>query len=1164
MAVKPKPFIPSFLRSALSGSRPIQMTFADVVDSNIKSTSSFIYDPAGSPLKNSQQLNVDWSDFKNHTFFMSAEAKTNLAFEQIINGYPFDGSRMEIETFFDKLTGFDNWVFEQFPKFRGQLHFSGTQVGEDLDGTLGTWIKTKDSVGALFPELAKSATGGSVLNPKGGTSMTVEMHLFLPEVTTDGTQVIFQKLSGSTQGFSLYLEPTGSTSVVTATFALVSGGFNMTTSAELEKGVFNHFAVTLNRELGTHFLQFAKDGEIVSTSRSKYVINNMNIDNIDLIIGSGSTIDIGATSVTPTQTLSGTLDEFRLFHSARTTKQQQLFAQKSIFASDDLKLYYRFNEPLPPLTINESDSINSIVIDSSGNALHALVSNFTGSLREDATNDPLSKMIYEKLLTAPVLFPAYPDVISLNNELLTSGALYDAANPNLITRLIPRHYLEEGAVFEGFEEPEGLGNDPYGGDGLPGQGKAGGVQLLLSLLYVYARFFDEMKIFIDAFSNLRYVDYDTNETVPANFILELVNQYGFHLPPLFNDSTLEQYVHAENIDLEISNSELSLRSVQNELMRRVLINLPHILRSKGTQFAIKAFLRAIGIDPENSMRIREFGGPTSRQLSYSRESKHEPNVMVDFISSSLAVSPFLSASRIEVGTPKPEGTLVQSIFYPPHGISDSVNDGLLTSGSWTIEEIVKWTPVHVKLMTSATQSLVRLCATGSNSSEGGIIANLLAISSSVDPRLVLYVRPGVEISSSLLQMTLDLPVEGIFNGDRWNVSFGVERNDSIDSNVSSSYFLRAATQIAGNIEFFQTTSSYFYEQSEIPGDVNALRSLHVSASVSGAYLALGENQTNISGAGAGYSFLNDTSISPDESRVTSLSALISNLRFWSKALLEKEWKEHVRNYKSLGVQDPSVNYNFTHTPTGSWERVRLDVLTKQPIRTAATTGSLGEIFFLDHSLNGYHMTGSGFKYDADVLRGEIFDYSYISPNFDEASTNEKIRARSFLNQSLVDATPWASMAPVHEIVKSERPTDDVRFSIEFSLVDALNRDIITIFSTLDAIDNAIGNPELLFSPDYPDLSKLRDIYFNRLSEKLNFKGFFEFFRWFDTTIGTFIEQLVPRKTAFKGTNFVVESHVLERHKLEYYFNEIYLGESDRNRITDVLLLQQIAGTARKY
>jgi hypothetical protein len=85
----------------------------------------------------------------------------------------------------------------------------------------------------------------------------------------------------------------------------------------------------------------------------------------------------------------------------------------------------------------------------------------------------------------------------------------------------------------------------------------------------------------------------------------------------------------------------------------------------------------------------------------------------------------------------------------------------------------------------------------------------------------------------------------------------------------------------------------------------------------------------------------------------------------------------------------------------------------------------------------------------------------------------------------------------------------------------------------------LGDPNLIFSAEYPDIEKLRDIYFNRLSSKVNFDKFFEFFRWFDTSISTFIDQMLPKKTKFKGVNFLVEPHMLERSKHNYYYFENY-------------------------
>lgn len=1173
---KPNPYVPSFIRAAVSGSRPITLTWGDVADTNIASTSSFIYDPMAA-LKSTQQLNVDWSRFENHTFFMSAEAKVNLAFDTIINGYPFDGTRQETERFFENLTGFDRWVFDSFPRYRGALAFSGSTGGGAVSPETGTFVEVKNRTGALFPELSADSAGSPVLNPTGSQSMTIEAQLLLPTIANDD-QVVCQMSSGPTQGFGVNLLASLSTSSCVAEFFVVSGSSWMNVTAQLTKGTYNHVAFVLNRTDGVPRLENVTDSGVVR-STTQVELGDLDIDRSSFTIGSGTAVSLGAATWSPTSTLSGTLDELRVFHSARTSRQLAAYARKSVFATDDLVLYYRFNEPPPPLTTSESDATNAIVLDSSGHSLHALVSNFTGSLRVDAGDG--GPMAYEHADTTTVLFPAYPPTIELNAELLTSASMYDKENPNLITRLVPQHYLLEGAAQDGFDDPpEGNAGQAYSGTGIPGQGKMGNVQIMVSLLYVWARFFDELKLFVDSFSTLHTVDYETNDTVPDSFLLDMVRGFGFHLPPLFSDASLEQYVRGENVDAhDISTNEVSLRACASALLRRVLINIPDVIRSKGTQHSIRSFLRAVGIDPNNNVRIREFGGPTSQQLTFARESRFEAGTMTKFGPGCLATTPYLTASRVEPGFPLIVGSFVQQSTHPPNGISDSTNDGLLTSGSWTWEGIVKYAPQDLLEMSSPNQSFVRLCVTGSTrgttNGSAGVVANLVAVSSSTDPRLLLFARPGDQPSSPLLTMEVatqpagytdrtDRP-RGIFNNDVWNVSFGCQRgDDGLGSAVSSSYFLRLAYQNVGEVEVFEATSSYFLEN---PTGANVLQSAGTSANALGTFIAIGTNQLVFSGIGDQYLHLNDYSQAPDEARTTAFDGRMSDTRFWSRALSLEEWREHVRNHASVGVRDPLVNWNYVKTRSGSFGRLRMNVLTPQSVRHAnstASVGPMGTITFVDFSENGMHLTGSGFPTDRDCVVGEVFEVSHLSPYFDEASSDQKVRARSYQDQALVDATPWAQVAPVHEIVRSETPTDDVRFVIEFSLVDALNRDIVAIFATFDALDNALGAPELLFSPDYPDIEDMRDAYFNRVKDKLNFQAFFEFFRWFDSSIGTFIQQLVPRKTRFKGTNFTIESHMLERAKQEYFSNEMYLGESMRQNLNAVILLQQVAGAVKRY
>ena len=119
----------------------------------------------------------------------------------------------------------------------------------------------------------------------------------------------------------------------------------------LEKGKFNHICATLNRETsGVNFIEFYVDTQL--TEKSKYSVNlgDMTIDNSDVLIGSGVSMSLNGALFTPTQTFSGSIDEFRIFHSTRSEKQQKLFQKKSIYSTPELKLYYRFNEPVPPLS----------------------------------------------------------------------------------------------------------------------------------------------------------------------------------------------------------------------------------------------------------------------------------------------------------------------------------------------------------------------------------------------------------------------------------------------------------------------------------------------------------------------------------------------------------------------------------------------------------------------------------------------------------------------------------------------------------------------------------------------------------------------------------------------------------------------------------------------
>tara|TARA_Y100001963_G_scaffold159001_2_gene260783 strand:+ start:6096 stop:9743 length:3648 start_codon:yes stop_codon:yes gene_type:complete len=1188
---KPKIFSPSIQRQV--SDRPgfsDAQSLSDVSDTNISSTSSFKYDVPGAPLKSTQQLSVDFSKFKNHTFFNSALAKTNVAFSKVVNEFPFDGSKRTIEEFLDSLTGFDRYIFNNFPKYTGYLNFSGT-TGHCDDDT-GTWIDVIDSAGARFREFSKNKTGERVIK-LGTNSFSLDTSIFVPAKANDN-QVIFQRVSGSagsdSDGYMLCLSESLSTSECKIIFNVTSGSSaRLSTSASFEKGKFNHVCAVYDRSPGISKLFLYINTSLAASSSNAYEMESINLGSTRFFIGSGSSMTVEDTMELasselgkwkPAETFSGSIAELRFFHSSRQKSSIVSDYQKNIFAQEDLKLYYRFNEP------SGSYDGKNVVLDSSGNSLHTVITNYSDDLRMTGSGPhaPLleSPLSLEDKDSSPILFPQHSEIETFNTILLNSASHYDENNPNMITRLVPVHYLLEGKNKQSLNSEHGDYGESFTGKSFPGTGELGSSQILTAILFVWAKFFDEMKMFVDAFSNIDYVNYDSDDNVPDQFLLYAAKRKGFDLPTFYSNSSLEQYFEGLNLLSDPSRSTNSLKYIQNQIWRRILINIDDIIKSKGTLYSVKALLRAAGLNPDSSFRIREYGGPVRRSLYNMRNNRFEVSTMLDFSGSiekyglsatdsnnqksgiytqgfnsdtPKLISSWLSGSRTQVGFPHPRGAFVNKSWSAKtgkphfettsslglHGISNNKNDGLFTSGSWTYEGIYRF-PKEQKY--NQTQSLARMNVTGTNAnSYHSTIFNIIAHSGSNN--VTLFGRPGVADVDSLDNYPiLKMPLTGIdiFDGEKWSISFGRTRSDEVGSVHSSSYFLRCARQSFGNIKELYLTRSFFLEDlGNKHGGV--LENINAKWNRSGSFIVIGSQSLDDS-----VKFINNkTFFAGDKLKSahgTIFEGRTGHIRFWSKGLSLIEWKEHVRNFKSLGVSDPKVNFNFDIDATGSFERLICDISTDQNVTSSDTAGDL---HLVDFSQNNIFMTGSGFEKSKRIIKPEDFYYSTLSPKFDEASTDNKVRIRGYLNQENLDEFEYSVPAPVSHIERDDIPQDDTRFTIEMSVINALNEDIVLLFSSLGFFDSAIGDANLMFSNDYPQLDQLRKIYFKRLTQNLNLKEYFEFFKWFDTSFTPLVEQLIPRKTKFLGINFVIEPHMLERSRFRHSFDEFYLSGEEKTR-----------------
>ena len=204
-------------------------------NTNVASTSSFRYgDKVG--LVSTQQLPADYSKFENHTFFHSAIAKVNEAFDKIINFYPFDGTKKEKESFEDRLSGFEKHVLDTWPRTKGYLNFGPPASA--------SYIAVEDMSGIQNPALSRNDTGAPALDP-GKKSVSIEFHLLIPDNNQFiDTQIICQKMDSTSRfGYSVGTLPTtAAASGSTIVFTVCSGTSNLTTTMPINRGRFDHIA----------------------------------------------------------------------------------------------------------------------------------------------------------------------------------------------------------------------------------------------------------------------------------------------------------------------------------------------------------------------------------------------------------------------------------------------------------------------------------------------------------------------------------------------------------------------------------------------------------------------------------------------------------------------------------------------------------------------------------------------------------------------------------------------------------------------------------------------------------------------------------------------------------------------------------------------------------
>jgi len=597
---------------------------------------------------------VDYSDFTNFVFFNSALDYFNITGEKILNEYPFDGTSNEIEGFTNALDGYQKHVLDSWPKNSGHLRFyppSGfsyvtvNDVGKDVD-TMRT----------------------SMLSPDTG-SLSVEFWALPPPSLTgsNNVMIVLQKVTGSGEGYSVFFS--GSSAFMSVT----SGSTTDQISVPFNAGVASYFCFAYDRSstspVMSVFTGSISTFPVLASSVTGTIAGAISAGSGKLYIGSGSLI---SKVVRP---LTGSLDELRLWKSARTVSDISSSFNAKIYAQDNLYALWSFNE-----SGSLASGENVLVKDVSGHRLNGSIQNYFSALRGSGSILPYD--IEDKILSLNS-----PEVASYISEQQASGSLYDRYNDNIITRMLPEQFF----LLEEFKNTEVLKN----------------------FLYVLGRYFDQIKVSIDQFIHVTKTNYGRFNQTPDALLQDVAKMFGWEFTGNFLDADVVQYLLGKQVLTNTQSNkalDVKLYEIKNEFWKRTLINLMHLYKTKGTKESVESLLRIYGLN-RNFVRLKEFGYKPDSGIETHRIAAEKSVAALTFGSGSAT-----STNRVfSKNFVRSYDSAIETRVCFPTQISSNLTSSISTGSIWTMMSSSKLHQLYFT-KSSATSQTGSLIYTGSEGS----------------------------------------------------------------------------------------------------------------------------------------------------------------------------------------------------------------------------------------------------------------------------------------------------------------------------------------------------------------------------------------------------------------------------------------------------------------
>jgi hypothetical protein len=1078
--------------------------------------------------KNRIEFAVDYSTASNFAIYGSAKQYYQDAFARIYEQFPYDGSKKEKIDWENSSSLLDIWIYENvYPRTTGYATFSpngwSARIGSLVSGygepTTKEYISIKggpntnsgNTLIEKFKDASNQSPKSNVLNLavqrgnnlefnlSGGvsTEFWLKKQSFINSSTSK--EVIFDLWNNETSSSATYgrltLELSGTTTGSPFYLTILSGttgfsslniGSNITT-ASVANNAWNHYAVVAQNSGSTINVKFYVNGELNQT-----IASGINIGEV-----TGSMLaNIGAlrTAVSGTATdigwgkLSGSIDEFRYWKTARTSKDIGRYWWTNIHggantdeANTDLGVYYKFNEG-----ITLTSSVDSIVLDYSGRITNGAWTGYTTNSRNTGSAIDSYAVELSPEERDPIIYSTHPDVVSALTLYTTLGEDHDYINPN--------------SLYRSF--PDWMVNTDTGE--------------LLKLTQIVSSYLDSLYLQIKNFTNIKehYSNVQIDEK-PFPFSKMLGESLGLITPDIFIDATLFEQVMSRDEDRTY---EDKLNEVKNIIYENIYSNLQGIYKSKGTEKSFRNLLRCFGID-ESIVKMNIYANNDSKI------------VRDDLTNISL------KKKSLNFNDPDRFGSTIYQFSTSSYGASNSY---ILGSSSYDylpltfeIDTIfpkkIKKTQNNFFPTTFLTSSIFGVHSAVSTSTDLTWAANdyfnfqVFAVRPEYESEHATFYLSSSNPSIPVLSSSYNLYV---YDNEKWNFAVrflptALGNADLVGGTTSGSYTLE------------------FYGVSTI-GDtiIREFSSSAVIPYASGSNMArankrvyVGAERTNFTG-----------------SLVKESDIKVLDLKVWSSYLDNEEIKSHARDSDNYGSKLAGRSYYLTDGNLNNFWIPKLDTLLLHwdfNLVTGSDGGS-GVLNVSDGKFIVNDLTSGSLTYDR---YGSVFNnikkYDYIGRGDYFLQNDNTITDTQYLFSSRINEFENIQNSNlVYVLTTDEQNQTRIRdtrpinyfFSFEKSMYRTISDEMLKMFSTIVNFNNLVGDPVNKYRKEYKDLRYLRTLFFQEVQNEPELDKYLDFYKWIDSSLGKLLLQLVPASAETShGLLNVVENHAFTRNKHQYKF-----------------------------